>query len=234
MRVLGVGAHPDDLEIHCGGTLARLAQDGHSVVMCHAASGDKGGSAEPAGELARLRAEESRRAALAAGAEHSTLGLPDGEISSLDPEQRRVMADLVREIRPDLVITHSTGDYLVDHDETSRLVFDATFQATLPLHETGRAPHDVVAPIYFMETSRGLGFNPTEFVDVSGVIDTKVAMLQAHASQLQWLRDHDGIDIVDQMRTAARFRGYQCGVDYAEGFVPCVMSLRATTRRLLP
>lgn len=234
MRVLAVGAHPDDLEIHCGGTLARFGQEGHSVVMCHVASGDKGSALDAVEDLARVRADEARRAALAAGARHATLGVPDGEISASDPEQHRLMADLVREVRPELLITHSTGDYLSDHDETSRLVFDASFTATFPLFETGWPAHDVVAPLYWMETSRGLGFNPTEFVDVSDVVATKVAMLKAHESQLRWLRDHDGIDIVDQMTTAARFRGYQCGVEYAEAFVPCLRSLRATTRRLLP
>jgi hypothetical protein len=59
-------------------------------------------------------------------------------------------------------------------------------------------------------------------------------MLEAHESQLTWLRDHDGIDVVEQMRAATRFRGLQCGVTYAEGFAPCLTWLRGTTRRLLP
>ena len=80
----------------------------------------------------------------------------------------------------------------------------------------------------------GLGFQPTEYVDVSGVIDTKTAMLEAHHTQLTWLRDHDGVDVVEQMRTVTRFRGLQCGVGFAEGFVPCLTWLRPTTRRLLP
>ena len=85
-----------------------------------------------------------------------------------------------------------------------------------------------------METVAGLGFAPTEFVDVSEVIDVKTAMLGAHESQLTWLRDHDGVDIVEQMRTAARFRGHQCGVAHAEGFIACQRWLRARPRRLLP
>ena len=80
----------------------------------------------------------------------------------------------------------------------------------------------------------GVGFRPTEFVDISDVIETKVAMLEAHASQLTWLRDHDGIDVVEEMKTVSRFRGQQCRVAYAEGFVPCQTWLRGTTRRLLP
>jgi len=59
-------------------------------------------------------------------------------------------------------------------------------------------------------------------------------MLEAHETQLRWLRDHDGIDVVEQMRTMTRFRGQQAGVDYAEGFAPCLTWLRGTTRRLLP
>ena len=107
-----------------------------------------------------------------------------------------------------------------DHNEVSKLVFDCSFHATLPLFETGKPHHATVTPIYYMDTIMGLGFQPTEYVDVSEVIDTKAAMLEAHESQLTWLRDHDGVDIVEQMRAATRFRGLQCGVKYAEGFVP--------------
>jgi len=59
-------------------------------------------------------------------------------------------------------------------------------------------------------------------------------MLEAHQSQLTWLRDHDGVDVVEQMHAVSRFRGLQCGVEHAEGFVPCLTWLRPTTRRLLP
>jgi LmbE family N-acetylglucosaminyl deacetylase len=85
-----------------------------------------------------------------------------------------------------------------------------------------------------METIMGLGFAPTEYVDVSHHIETKVAMLEAHESQLTWLRDHDDVDILEQMKTATRFRDLQCGVHDAEGFVQCLTWLRGTTRRLLP
>jgi N-acetylglucosamine malate deacetylase 1 len=133
-----------------------------------------------------------------------------------------------------VIITHYPSDYMSDHDEISKLVFDCSFHATLPLFETGKPHHDLVTPIFYMETVMGIGFLPTEYVDVSSTIDTKVAMLEAHESQLTWLRDHDGVDIVEQMKTTTRFRGQQCGVAYAEGFVPCSTWLRGTTRRLLP
>jgi len=234
VKILAVGAHPDDLEILCGGTLARYVAEGHAVVMCHATRGDRGSFEHTSEEIARIRDAEARRAAGIAGAEHATLGFSDGEVNAADPEQRRLVANLVREFAPNVIITHSPGDYMVDHNEISKLIFDASFLATLPLYETGSERHPLVTPIYFMETIMGLGFSPTEFVDVSGQLETKVAMLEAQQSQLTWLRDHDGIDIVEQMKTTTRFRGLQCGVQYAEGFAQCLTWLRGTTRRLLP
>jgi LmbE family N-acetylglucosaminyl deacetylase len=234
MRVLAVGAHPDDLEILCGGTLARFVREGHEVVMCHASLGNRGSFVHTSEEIARIRGAEARRAAELAGAEYATLGFSDAEINAADTGQQRAVVDLVRDARPDLIITHYPDDYMSDHDEISKLVFDCSFHATLPLYETGKPHHSLVTPIYYMDTVMGLGFVPTEYVDVTETIDTKTAMLEAHASQVEWLRDHDGIDVVDEMRTATRYRGQQCGVRYAEGFVPCRQWLRGTTRRLLP
>jgi N-acetylglucosamine malate deacetylase 1 len=234
VNVLAVGAHPDDLEILCGGTLARFVQEGHEVVMCNATLGDRGSFVHTSEEIAAIRGEEAKRAAHICGAEHMTLGLHDTEVNAADPAQRRLVVDLVRDARPDLIITHHPQDYMGDHNEISRLIFDCSFYATLPLYETGKPPHDAVTPVYYMDTIMGLGFQPTEYVDVSDVIETKAAMLEAHDSQLSWLRDHDGIDIVEQMRTCARFRGLQSGARYAEGFVQCQTWLRGTTRRLLP
>jgi LmbE family N-acetylglucosaminyl deacetylase len=234
MRVLAVGAHPDDLEILCGGTLARFVQEGHEVVMCHASRGDRGSFEHTSEEIASIRDREAKRAAEICGAEHATLGLSDGDVSAADPEQRRLVIDLVRGTRPDLIITHHPGDYMSDHNETSKLVFDCSFHATLPLLETANSNYENVTPIYYMDTLMGLDFQPTEYVDVSAAIDTKTAMLEAHQSQLTWLRDHDGVDVVEQMRAVTRFRGLQCRVAYAEGFRPCLTWLRPTTRRLLP
>ena len=74
MRVLAVGAHPDDLEILCGGTLARYGEEGHDVVMCHATKGDRGSFQYTSEEISRIRNEEAQRAAQIAGAEHISLG----------------------------------------------------------------------------------------------------------------------------------------------------------------
>ena len=88
MRVLAVGAHPDDLEILCGGTLARFVQEGHEVVMCNVAKGDRGSFVHSSEEIARIRGEEASRAAGLCGADHVTLGVRDAEVSAADREQQ--------------------------------------------------------------------------------------------------------------------------------------------------
>jgi LmbE family N-acetylglucosaminyl deacetylase len=234
VRVLAVSAHPDDLEILCGGTLARFVREGHQVTMCHVSLGDRGSFEHTSAEIAALRLDEARTAAGVIGAEHMTLGLSDGEVSAADSAQRRLAVDLIRQARPDLVITHAPNDYMADHNETSKLLLDATHIATLPLYETAHAAHAQVAAVYYMDTLAGVGFVPTEYVDVTADLETKLTALRCHRSQLDWLRDHDGVDVVEQARVVSAFRGFQSGVAYAEGFSACLTWLRTRTVRLLP
>lgn len=234
MRVLAVGAHPDDLDILCAGTLARLVAEGHEVIMATIANGDLGSFVHQRAEIARIRADEARSSAAIIGAEHIGLGISDGEVNAASAEQRRIVVDLIREARPDMIITHAPNDYMTDHNETSKLVFDTSFLATLPLLKTSQSSHAIVAPLIYMDTLSGLQFEPTEFVDITDHLETKLAMLAEHRSQLEWLQGHDGVDMLEQLRAMARFRGLQCGVEYAEGFRPCNVWLRVTTRRLLP
>jgi N-acetylglucosamine malate deacetylase 1 len=234
VRVLAVSAHPDDLEILCGGTLARFVREGHTVTMCHVSAGDRGSFVHTSEEIAAIRLAEARQAAALIGAEHATLGLSDGEVNAADPAQRLLVIDLIRSTAPDLAITHSPNDYTTDHNETSKLVLDATHIATLPLLKSEHPAHDVVPAVYYMDTLAGVGFSPTEYVDISDDVETKLGALRCHRSQLDWLRDHDGVDVVEQARVVSAFRGFQAGVQYAEGFSACQTWLRTRTVRLLP
>ena len=233
MNILAVGAHPDDIEFQCAGTLAKYVQRGDKVFVAVSTDGAAGTSRGTKEETARTREQEVRRSAAILGAEVIWLGYPD-EFLYEDETVRLRYIELVRQTRPDVIITHSPADYHTDHNETSRLVFDTSFLATVPLVVTERPVHDKVTPIYYMDTVAGLGFVPTEFVDITEVMETKEAMLRAHESQLSWIKDHDDGDIVEQMKTVSAFRGQQCGVRYAEGFAACLAALRCTTHRLLP
>jgi LmbE family N-acetylglucosaminyl deacetylase len=233
LRVLAVGAHPDDLEFQCGGTLARLVLEGHEVVMCHATDGEFGGRTDPATISAR-RAQEAQTAASVIGATCARLGLPECALSEQDPQQMRELTALVREVAPDLVVTHHPADYHEDHNRLATMVLDASFRATIPLHEAP-GPCLAAAPaVFHMETVRGIAFLPDEYVDISAVIETKRAAAKAHASQLQYMAEHYGVDPLANVEVAARYRGMQSGVTYAEGFVAARRWPRLRAHRLLP
>ena len=233
MRILAVGAHPDDLEILCGGTLARYTQQGHAVIMAHLLNGDKGHYRMDSQELAQIRNQESLAAARIIGAEALTLDIPDGQIFSDLPTREKVI-DLVRQTRPDVIITHPLNDYMADHTTTGQLVQDAGFYAASPLFQTRHDAHDQIPPVFFMDTVMGLQFQPTEYVDITETFPQKIAMLRQHASQLQWLLEHDNVDILQVVEKVAAFRGLQCGVEYAEAFCQYDVWPRKTPRRLLP
>ncbi len=234
MKVLAVGAHPDDLEMSCGGTLARFVQRGDIVTMAHLARGDAGTFHHTSDEIAAIRDSEARKAAMVIGAEYLALKIPDGRVNAADEGQRSATVELIRIAQPDVVITHAVNDYMSDHNETGKLVFDAGFTASLPNYRTATQAHQVVPMFYRMETYAGVNFVPTEYVDISEMLEIKREALSAHASQLKWIREHDDVDLLEQMEVTARYRGIQCGVQYAEGFAAHLTALRAAPRRLLP
>src|SRR5579884_249082 len=233
-RVLAVGAHPDDIEILCGGTMARYRREGVEVTLATATDGNRGGMGVAPEELGAVRRKEAAASAEEIGAHYVSAGLPDGGVNPTDEAMRQVMVDVVREARPDVVFTHHPDDYHADHAATSKLVLDATFSASVPLHVSDEPATTGIPPVLFMDTLAGIGFLPEEYVDISDIFPVKRSMLSRHASQIRWMREHDGIELLDFMEVMGRFRGIQCGVAHAEGFTSRHAWLRQTPRRLLP
>ncbi|RKY79213.1 MAG: PIG-L family deacetylase [Deltaproteobacteria bacterium] len=233
MRVLAIGAHPDDLELLCAGTLAKYANQGHQVIMCHACNGNLGHFEIPRNELRDIRRQEAQNAAAVIGAESLTLDIADLDVY-VERETKEKMTELIRKTKPDVIIAPSPDDYMPDHTLISRIAFDASFMATLPQLATETECHHLITPFYYMDTLAGVNFQPEVYVDITEVIEIKKRMLACHKSQTQWLKHHDKIDIIEFMITVARFRGLQCGVQYAEGFKPCRVWGRNTTKRWLP
>jgi LmbE family N-acetylglucosaminyl deacetylase len=232
-RVLAVGAHPDDIEILCSGTLARYSQMGVKVSIAIATDGTAGHMLIPPTELATIRREEAVRAASLINAQVHPLNYAD-ELLFDDHETRLGFVDVIRETKPDLILTHDPEDYHPDHRATSRLVFNASFVAGLPNVKTKYPAHALTPPLVYFDTLTGTNFVPTEYVDVTQTYALKREMLQCHTSQLKWLKEHDSIDVLEFIDTMGRFRGLQCGVKYAEAFriEPAWPRLRAY--RLLP
>ena len=234
MKVLAIGAHPDDIEIACSGTLAKCVKRGDEVTVCHVSTGNLGHVEIPPAELTKMRAAEAKKAGKMAGIKVICAGFNDLEIFDNNKAARDTIVDVIKSVDPDFIITHNPDDYMPDHTAVSRLVFDASFTATLPNYESKVKGAARLVPIYYMDTLAGVNFQPTEYVDISQEIDLKIKMLECHESQLVWMREHDGIDFADMVKTCSRYRGYQCGAEYAEGFRMCQVYLKGTTKRLLP
>lgn len=235
MRVLAVGAHPDDVEILCGGTLIRYADEGHETFMAVATNGEQGHITIMPPELAEIRQKEAQSSAAIAGAQLIWMGYPDQFIFH-DKDTRLRFVEMIRQANPDVIITHNPQDYAQDHRVVSELVFTASFQAGVPHIETETPAIKKLPALYYMDNVTGTDFLPTELVDISTTWERKVAMLECHQSQLIWLKEHDNLDVVDMMATMAKFRGLSCQgkVLYAEGFKRLDAWGRNPVKRLLP
>ena len=232
MNVLAVGAHPDDIEISCSGTLAKCVKRGDKVTVCHVANGNMGHEIISPEELREIRIGEAKKAGSLAGIEVVTLDVGDLLPNGCSIEQRDKLIALIKKVQPDFIITHSPTDYMPDHLAVQKLVFDASFGASVPHY--GAEGKAAVVPIFYMDNLAGMNFLPTEYVDITDEIELKLQMLECHESQLKWMRDHDGIDFADFVRTCSKFRGLQCGVPYAEAFTQELVWPKVVTRRLLP
>jgi LmbE family N-acetylglucosaminyl deacetylase len=216
MRVLAVGAHPDDVELLCSGTLARYANDGHEVSIAIATDGAAGEQTGTKEETARTREDEARKAAEIIGAELVWMGFEDGFLFD-DRATRLAFVELLRRTRPDAVFVHSSDDYHPDHRAAARMAVDARIAASAAAVQTA-SPATKGAPHYFlMDTIGGVDFEPEAFVDITPVMETKRRMLAAHTSQMGSL-SIPGTTYATFMERQVAFRGQQAGVGYAEGF----------------
>lgn len=227
IRVLAVHAHPDDLEFQCAGALALLREAGCAVTMATMTPGDCGSAEHDAETIASIRRGEARAAAELIGADYLCLEFRDLAVFN-DDESRRRVTEVLRRVRPDLVLTAPPVDYLCDHEMTSLLVRDACFAAPLPNFVTRQwepaPPLDRIPHLYFVDPIEGIDRDgrpiPAGFViDVSRVFAIKRQMLACHASQRNWLLRQHGIDeyLESQAQWGAR-RGAEVDAAQGEGF----------------
>lgn len=225
--VLSILAHPDDAEFLCAGTLIRLSREqGWKVHIASMTPGDCGSADQSAEEIAAIRREEGRRAAEIIGATYHCLEERDLLVFYNEPTLEKVTR-LLREVRPDILLTHSPADYMLDHEMTSLVVRAAAFAAPIPnflaSHSIG-PPLQHIPHLYYCDPIEGkdpLGHDiePGFCVDISAVIDDKAKMLACHASQREWLLKHHGMDqYVLAMKEWGAKRGRRLGTAYAEGF----------------
>lgn len=223
--ILAVGAHPDDVEFKCAGTLSLLRKKGYAVAIATVAKGDCGTAEYSAEEITRIRRSEATASAAVLGARFRCLGEGDLAID-YGTETRRKVTALLREFDPLMVLTHPPVDYMVDHEVTSRLVRDACFAAGVPNFTApgGHPPIKRIPHLYYFLPAGGtdnLGRTvPPQFlVDITREIEMKKRMLKCHASQRNWLLKHHGVDhYINMMVADAERLGELAGCRYAEGF----------------
>lgn len=232
--VLAISCHPDDMEINCAGTLLKCKLRGDRVVVCHVANGNMGHMEIMPDELGKMRIEEAKTSGRSVGFETVTCDIGDLRVRDGEKEQHDRLVKIIREVNPDFIITHGPDDYMQDHVAVSKLTFAASFAASVPHYEPQLGKASKVTPVYYMDNSALLNCDPTEYVDITDQLETKLEMLACHKSQLTWLSDHDGNDVLDNTRTLARVRGIQSGVKYAEGFRRLCVDHRNPVKRLLP
>ena len=222
--VLSLGAHPDDAEFFCAGTLALLREKGWDVHIATMTPGDCGTVQYSREEISRIRrAEAAKAASILDGTYHC---LECGDIFILYDRPSLLKAiELVRTVRPSLVFTTSPSDYMVDHEMASKLAQTACFACGVVNVETpGAKPFEPIPHLYYMDPAEqkdkfGAEIQPGVIVDISGVVDTKEKMLCCHESQRHWLMTHHGMDeYVNMMKTSDQKRGQQIDTPFAEGF----------------
>ncbi len=241
MNILAIGAHPDDLEENCAGTLAKYAAAGHRVVMASATNGNIGSATHSMEEIAAIRKQEAAASAAVIGAEYICLDFDD-EMFFEDKAARLRFIDLVRYAEADVILTHYPHDYNPDHELTSKIVHDIAVMIPIAHIKTQHPPVDTIPMLYYFEAERGIGFVPTDYVDISAYFATKKQMLSCHQSQGAWMSANfkdsyaDGGEALffEGIEITGRYRGLQCGVRYAEGFVRAMDAYRISPSRLLP
>jgi LmbE family N-acetylglucosaminyl deacetylase len=202
LNILCVGAHPDDPESGCGGTLARYAALGHTVKIVYLTRGERGVTGKSLDDAARIRTAESNDACRIIGATPLFFGQIDGATEVTHAHVSAMMKLLVA-AKPDVIFTHWPVDTHMDHQVASLLAI----RAWMSLGS---------ADLFFYEVNAGSqteGFLPNTYVDISAVVEQKKRALFAHVSQ-------DGQGIWRQHHEImAAWRGREIGVAAAEAFV---------------
>lgn len=211
LDILVIGAHPDDAELGCGATIARYKHEGKRVGILDCSNGEP----TPYGTIEKRLSEASKSAKILGVDVRRTLDMNNRYIEET-VENRKKIAEVLREFRPTIVITHPPRDTHHDHVVVSSLVSAARFQAKLTRTESKLPEWYVPRVLYFdhshLRERRTLDF----LVDVTGFLEKKVEALMAYESQ--FLINTNNTPVLDFVRARAGALGYMVGVRHAEGF----------------
>ncbi len=195
MNILAIGAHPDDIEFGCGGTLLKYSENGHKVYMLVLSKGDKGGDPE-------VRQKEQEDSARILKVEK--LFFSDYIDTEIVQGQKLIteIEGFLKDVKPDFIFVHYFDDTHQDHRNLSESTISATRH---------------VRNVLFYEGPTTQNFTPNVFVDITKVLDKKLECLNAHISQVS-KTNIEGLSIIEAANSVANFRGIQGRVNFAEAF----------------
>ncbi len=230
-RILAFGCHPDDVEFMCAGTLVLLAKSGYEIHIATMTGGEVGHPTMTTQQIRATRLKEAEKSARLIGGYYHYAGGCDLEVE-YNSAYRRMATRVMREVDPLIVLTQPPIDYLPDHEQTSYLVRNAAYIASVPLYDCGvpTTPTTRFPYLYY--------WNPSSFtdifgrpmhmhfgIDVTSVIKQKTKMLACHDSQRLWLKYHNKYDsYLQRMADKTRKQGEHIGRPYGECFIQHICS----------
>lgn len=198
--VLAIGAHPDDIEIGCGGTLSILKDKGHELIHLIMTSGEEGDIKAHKKQIAEKREFEATQSSkLLKASQIIFFREPDG-LTAFSKESKIKLISIIRKLKPHAIFTHARSDHFPDHQLVHQLTCAAVLAAKGPWYpEAGGAPHQV-KEIYGYEVWNPISdFQMT--VDISATIERKMELIRCHQSQT------NGVDYIAAITGLAKYRG---------------------------
>jgi LmbE family N-acetylglucosaminyl deacetylase len=220
MNVLAFGAHPDDVEIFCGGTLLKYHRQGHRVFIALTTSGNIGSNLLEGREtIASTREREQLEAARFYDAQvrflrHDDEGLVD------TPGLRREVLNAIRWADPEVIFTNALEDPSTDHNVTAQVVSRVLLSLPGKNVPADEAPIEKFPTLFHWDTAAGVHFQPEVYVDITDTFEDKIRALECHRSQFDWMDTFQIHTLTEHCRIMSELRGLQAGVRYAEGFRP--------------
>ena len=221
MNVVSVMAHQDD-ELVCLGTMLKMQARGdrlHFICVTDGSGGMAQAPDMPRAEAAAVRDREMKDLTGRLGATYICLGEQDEYLYDT-PELRLRLINAIRQCRADVIFTHFSPDYNVDHNTVTELVRQCAMHSTFPMTHTEAPPLAATPAVFLVEPSSGFGFEPTHYVDITPFIERKRELARCHRSQDDAFHVALNKGLDDWILENTRYRGAQAGVEHAEGFRP--------------
>lgn len=219
--ILAIGAHPDDVELGCGGTLAKLISEGKKIAIVDLTRGELGtrGSKE-------IRTQEATKAAQILGvANRENLDMKDGFLENKEEYQMKII-QMIRKYRPEIILANATDDRHPDHAKAAKLISDACFLSGLSRLETTLEEVNQPAwrPKHLFHYIQWKNIEPDFVIDISDYMEKKIEICLAYQSQFYNPDSKEPItpiatkDFLESLTYRAQDLGRLSGVEFAEGF----------------